>query len=106
MNHASLESFLTNTSRLPRATTLLREAGLRVMLLHLQPGEQIPEHHTPGAISVHCLTGQAVFSQGAEQFNLRPLSIISVGPAAPHSVKAEQDTLLLVTVSEQVGDKS
>lgn len=106
MNRADLESLLAEAGRLPRATTVLRESGLRVLLLNLHPGEEIPEHQTRGAITVQCLKGRAVFSQGAEQVNLRAHSIISLGPAAPHSVKADEDTLLLVTVSEPNGEKS
>lgn len=106
MNHVDLESLLAEAGRLPRATTVLRESGLRVLLLSLGPGEQIPEHQTRGAITVQCLRGRAVFSYDGEQVNLRPHWMISLGPAAPHSVKADEHTLLLVTISEPNGEKS
>jgi quercetin dioxygenase-like cupin family protein len=101
MMHVSLPDFLEDTAKLSRTTTLFRENGLRTLLLHLISGEQIPEHQTRGAITVHCLKGQATFLSGEERIELRPASLISVPPGASHSVIAQQDTLLLVTISEQ-----
>jgi quercetin dioxygenase-like cupin family protein len=102
MTHADLHSFLSDTAGLGRTTTLFRENGLRTLLLHLKSGEQVPEHQTRGAITVHCLKGEAIFSSGDERVELRPDLLLSLAPGMPHSVAAQQDTLLLVTMSEQV----
>ena len=102
MTHAGLHPFLSDSAGLARATTLFRENGLRTMLLHLKPGEEIPEHQTPGAITVHCLKGEASVLSADERIELRPAFLISLAPGMPHSVVAQQDTLLLVTVSEQI----
>ena len=102
MTHADLQSFLNDTAGVGRTTMLFRETGLRTVLLHLKAGEQIPEHQTRGAITVHCLKGEALFLSGDERAELRPDSLVSLAPGMPHSVAAEQDTLLLVTISEQI----
>ena len=102
MNHTDLQRFLSDPAALGRTTTLFRENGLRILLLHLKPGEQIPEHQTRGAITVHCVQGEATFSIGEESVVLKPASLIGVPPVAPHSVIARQDTFLLVTLWEQV----
>lgn len=102
MTHANLHPFLSDTAALPRTTTLLHENGLRTLLLHLKAGERIPEHQTRGAITVHCLKGEAVFLSGDERIELGPALLISLAPGVPHSLVAQQDTLLLVTVSEQI----
>jgi quercetin dioxygenase-like cupin family protein len=102
MSHADLHPFLSDTAGLGRTTTLFRENGLRTLLLHLKPGEQIPEHQTRGAMTVHCLKGDAIFSSGDERVELRPDSLLSLAPGMPHSVVAQEDTLLLVIISEQV----
>ena len=86
---------------LPRSTTLLLENGLRVLLLHLKPGEQIPEHQARGAISVQCLQGEATFQSGEERVELEQHTLITLGPNAPHSVSARSEALLLVTISTQ-----
>ncbi len=105
MNHSDLGRFFANTAGLPRSTTLTRETGLRTLLLHLNEGEEIPEHRTPGAITVHCLKGAAVFSSGGESVGLLPGLLVSLPPSAPHRVAARQETLLLVTMREPVGDE-
>jgi quercetin dioxygenase-like cupin family protein len=104
MTWTALENLRANTAAFPRTTPLFREAGLRTILLHLNAGENMPEHQTRGAILVHCLAGRGVFAAGEERTELRPGMLISVPPAAPHSVTAaaDQEVLLLVAISEQV----
>ena len=99
MKQTDLQSFLSNPASLPRSTTLLLEDGLRVILLHLKPGEQIPEHQTRGAISVHCLQGEAAFLSGEERVELKQHTLITLAANAPHSVSARSEALLLVTMS-------
>ena len=102
MIHTNLDPFLNDTAGLGRTTTLFRENGLRTLLLDLKTGEQIPEHQTRGAITVHCLKGEAIFVSGDERVELRPAVLLSLGPGIPHSLVAQEDTLLLVTISEQI----
>ena len=102
MTQTDLLSFIRDSAGLSRTTTLLREDGLRTLLLHLKAGEQVPEHQTRGAITVHCLKGEATFVSGAERAELSSGVLISVAPEMPHNVVARQDTLLLVTISEHV----
>ncbi len=101
MNHADLGPFLHDATELPRSTQLLREAGLRTILLHLKPGEQIPEHQTRGALTIYCLKGKSALIAGAERVEVAAAFLVSLPPGAPHSVIAEQDTLLLLTLSDQ-----
>lgn len=100
MTRIDLNSHLTNIASLPRSTTVLRENGLRCLLLHLKPGEEIPEHQAPGAITVHCLTGQASFVANTDRVELVPHALITVSAGTPHSVSAREESLLLVTVAE------
>jgi quercetin dioxygenase-like cupin family protein len=104
MTQADLQNTLNNQAGLARATTLFREVGLRTLLLHLGPGESIPEHKTNGAIMVHCLEGKGSFVAGNDRVELRPGLLLSLPPAAPHAVTAaeHEHILLLVTVSEQI----
>jgi quercetin dioxygenase-like cupin family protein len=101
MTQLDLNSHLAGMASLPRSTTLLRENDLRCLLLHLKPGEEIPEHQTRGAITVHCLAGQASFLANTDRAELVPHSLISIPAGTPHSVSAQQETLLLVTISDQ-----
>ena len=102
MTRADLNNFTNDPAALPRTTTLLREVGLRTLVLHLKAAERIPEHQTAGAILVQCVEGQGVFAAGEDIAELRPGVLISVPAAALHSVAAaeDRDLLLLVTISE------
>jgi quercetin dioxygenase-like cupin family protein len=106
MSQTDLQGFLRDDTELPRSTTLVQEKGLRTLLLHLAAGEKIPEHQTRGAITVHCLKGEGALVLPDERIGLRPGLLISVPPAAPHSVAADADLLLLVTISEQIPTSS
>ena len=106
MKHTDLQAFQNDTTALARATPLFQEHGLRGLLLHLKAGEQIPEHRTQGSISIQSLKGEAIFSSGEEQVTLRPGSLISLAPAIAHRVTAQQDTLLLVTIREEIRNQS
>ena len=102
MNQTDLQALQHDTGALPRSTTLFQEPGLRGLLLHLKTGEQIPEHSTPGSIAVHCLKGDVIFASGEEEITLRPGGMVSLPPAAPHRLAALQDSLLLVTIREEI----
>ncbi len=102
MNPTDLNAFLADPSALPRSTTILRENGLRCLVLHLKAGEQIPEHQARGAISVHCLQGEVRFSAGEEKVELRAGLLITLASGLPHALVAQQESVLLVTMSEPV----
>ena len=105
MTQVDLQDFLGKpAASVPRSTTLLRESGLRTLLLHLNAAERIPEHQTRGAITIQCLTGKGAFFIGSDRVELRPGLLLSVPAAVPHSVIAAEDKelSLLVTVSEQI----
>jgi len=106
MKHADLHAVQLDTTALPRSTTLFHEPGLRGLLLHLKAGEELPEHATPGSISVQSLKGEVIFASGKEQKTLSPGFLISLAPGVPHRVVAQQDSLLLVTIREDIRNQA
>jgi quercetin dioxygenase-like cupin family protein len=106
MKHTDLQAYQIDTTALPRSTALFHEPGLRGLLLHLKAGEELPEHSTPGAITVQCVKGEVVFASGEEQNTLTPGSLISLAAGAPHRASAQQDSLLLVTIREEIRNQA
>ena len=102
MTRTDLRPLLNAGGDLPRTTPLVRETGLRAMLLHLREGEEIPEHQNRGAITVHCMQGHVIFFAAGERVELTPGLLISLPPEVPHKLSGEADSLLLVTMSEPV----
>ena|SRR5579875_1748506 len=100
MKHVDLRSHLANALSLPRATALVQETGLRAVLFHVKAGEKLPEHQAPGAITLLCLSGKCTLAAGADQLELEPNVLASLGTGAPHSVVAHEDTLLLVAIAD------
>jgi quercetin dioxygenase-like cupin family protein len=100
MTRTDLSPLLAGAGDLPRTTPLVRENGLRALLLHLKKGDEIPEHQNRGAITVHCLQGHVVFFAAGERVELTPGVLISLPPEAPHKLSGEADSLLIVTMSE------
>jgi len=99
MKHTDLKSLANDAAALPRSTTILQESGLRVLLLHLKPGERLPEHQARNAITVQCLSGEVRFASGEETVELKPGLLISLPPGAAHGLEAQNDALLLVTLA-------
>jgi quercetin dioxygenase-like cupin family protein len=102
MTLTDLQSLLNDAGGLPRTTSLVRETGLRAMLLHLREGEEIPEHQNRGAITVQCLQGHVIFFAAGERVELMPGLLISLPPEIPHKLSGAADSLLLVTMSEPI----
>jgi quercetin dioxygenase-like cupin family protein len=102
MTRTDLQQLLNDAGPLPRTTSLVRETGLRAMLLHLREGEEIPEHQNRGAITVQCLQGHVIFFAGEERVELTPGLLISLPPELRHKLSGEANSLLLVTMSEPI----
>ena len=99
MTQKDLNSFLQDFQNLPRSTPLSQEPGLRILLLHVKQGEQIPQHHAPGAITVHCLAGSIHFYACDNVAELSPGKLVHLPPQQPHRLEAQAESLLLVTLA-------
>jgi quercetin dioxygenase-like cupin family protein len=99
IKQAELSTYVSDFSRLPRTTQLLRENGVRAFLLHLHAFEEMPEHRVKGGITVQCLQGHVLFSTADQSMELITGSVISLPAGAPHSLIARRGSLMLVTVA-------
>ena len=85
---------------------LINEPGRRLMLISMRAGHAIPEHSTPGQVTVHVLHGHVTFCEDETPCDLRSGELVSMEPSAKHRVEAHMDSVLLVTVTgiRQSGD--
>lgn len=100
MKHVELGPYLEGRSAMSRSTSVLRDAGIRALLLHLRPDEEIPEHKAKGPITVQCLHGSALFRAAAEQCEMTAGTLLSLPAEVPHSLLAREECLVLVTICE------
>ena len=88
----------TTSSALRAARTLIAgNAPLRQTVIALAAGAEMSEHENPGYATVHILSGSARLVAGPHTWELRTGSHLVV-PDERHSVQADADTVLLLSV--------
>lgn len=78
--------------------TLLKEGPLRVTLIVLSPGGGIPEHDSPGPITVQVLRGQLDVTAGDQTHSVAPGQLLAVDSTVPHGLHSEEGAAFLLTV--------
>lgn len=82
------------------AHTLLKQPGLRVVLITLAKGARIPEHRASGAITVQVLAGKIHFRVGAEALTMGRGRLVGVAGGLLHDLFAEDDSEVLLTIQQ------
>ena len=79
------------------SSLLAKTATLEVRRLILSKGREIPTHHAPGEITVHCLEGRIAFTSGGTTRELGAGQMLVLAAGEPHSVAGLEDSTVLVT---------
>lgn len=80
-----------------RVATLVKTGLLEVRQLTLPKGREVPSHHAPGQITVHCLEGRVTFTADGVPHDLKAGQMLFLEAGAPHSLVGLEDSTLLVT---------
>lgn len=80
------------------ARTLVKQQGIRVVLITMKKGARIPQHRAEGDITVHVLTGKISFCVGAEERLLGPGKLLAVARELRHDLQAVEDSEVLLTL--------
>lgn len=78
--------------------SLIKTEKLQLMQVVLPAGQSLPEHRTPGEVSVQCLEGEVVVSTPARPCRLHAGELVVLPGGELHSVLAIRDATLLITV--------
>ncbi len=78
--------------------TLVKTADMEIVRLVLPKGRDIATHSTPGEITVQCLEGQVAFTTSGRTMVLEPGHFLYLKANAPHSLRAEENASLLLTI--------
>lgn len=81
----------------PPSSMLAKTPTLEVRRLTLRGGREVPTHHAPGEITVHCLDGRIAFTASGVTRELRAGQMLVLAAGEPHSVAALEDSSVLVT---------
>lgn len=87
------------------AVTLVKDAGMRVVLVGLHEGAAIEPHKAEGPISVHLLSGAIRVTAGGENVALRPGQILTLEAGLKHDVHADEESAFLLTMGGSSADR-
>jgi quercetin dioxygenase-like cupin family protein len=78
---------------------LLKTEDLRMLLIGMEAGGRLEEHHNDGRISIHVLEGavQIRVQQQAQRFAVG--QILALDRSIPHDLEAMEDSVLLMTIA-------
>ena len=103
LHHLTQDELMLDRDLLARsgrtARTLVKEGPLRLTMLALAPGGDLPEHSTNSPVSIHILHGSAIFSTMGAEYALATSDILVLAPGVPHSARSAEGCTFLLTVA-------
>ncbi len=79
--------------------TLFKKHDHRVVLISMQSGARMKEHHADGTISLQVLRGQIRVSVNGKPHDLPTGTLFTLGASIRHDVEARNDSAFLLTIS-------
>ncbi|HSB52582.1 MAG TPA: cupin domain-containing protein [Dissulfurispiraceae bacterium] len=69
---------------------------MRVALMCLEPGQELPPHKAPLRLMMYCVEGRGVFTVGDEEIEADGKTAILCDPMVPHGFRASKGERLVV----------
>jgi len=82
-----------------QAKTLFKKHDFRVVLINMERGAHMKEHHADGTISVQVLKGKIRMNVGGKSHELAVGNLFTLGASIRHDVEALDDAAFLLTIS-------
>ncbi len=82
-----------------RQQTLYKSDGLTIALFVFERFTALPEHRATGVVNMHVLRGQVKITAENQVHELRSGQMLVLAPGLKHTVAAEQESEMLVTVN-------
>jgi quercetin dioxygenase-like cupin family protein len=84
---------------------LLKADDLRLLLIAMETGARLKEHHADGTVSIHALEGTLCIHVQAQAQDLRAGQILTIAAGIKHDVEAREDSAFLLTISWPSSEK-
>ncbi len=81
------------------ARTLFKGPDFRMVLISMDKGSILKEHHADGTISVQVLKGSIRFTAQGDEYGLRVNGVLTLGPSIKHKVEALEESAFLLTIA-------
>ena len=80
---------------------LLKAADLRLVLIAMEAGAKMKEHHADGTVSIHALQGSLCVHAQEQAHDLHAGQILTLAAGIKHDVEAREESAFLLTISWQ-----
>jgi quercetin dioxygenase-like cupin family protein len=87
------------------AKTLFKKSDFRMVLIVMEKGAILKEHHADGTISIQILKGSIDFRVQGESHTLRENSVLTLGASIKHELEAQGESAILLTIAWPTGEK-
>jgi quercetin dioxygenase-like cupin family protein len=81
------------------ARTLFKKPDFRMVLISMDKGSILKEHHADGTISVQVLKGSIRFTAQGDDHGLQVNGVLTLGPSIKHKVEALEESAFLLTIA-------
>ena len=81
------------------AKMLFKKHDLRIVLISMERGAHMKEHHADGTISVQVLSGRVRINVGGHAHELSTGNLFTLAASIRHDVEALEDAAFLLTIS-------
>ncbi len=76
---------------------------MKMALLCMEPGQEIPPHGAPSRVMMQVLEGEGEFTVGSEKIKGVAGSILPCNPGEPHGIRAVTRLVVLAVVAPNPG---
>ncbi len=84
---------------------LLKAADLRLVLIAMETGARMKEHHADGTVSIHVLQGALSVHIQEQAQDVPAGHLLTQAPGTKHDVEAREESVFLLTISWPSGEK-
>ncbi len=82
----------------PHSQLLADNKAARLVLLTLRAGKEIKEHRNASQLFLQVIKGCIVLTAADQHVTLRPAMVCQLAAGLPHQLRAEQDSVFLLTM--------
>ena len=97
-----MRPFDTNSVEIPLHGTLSQtvwsDSHVKVVVFAFDTGEELSEHRAGSAATVLVIRGRLEFRLAGEEFGLSTGGFVHMPAGAPHALRAEEPTVMLLTL--------
>jgi len=85
--------------------TLCKQGDLRLVLVCLDEGAKMEDHHADGSTALQVLNGSIRCRAGHQSAELRTRDVLTLQPSIKHSVEALEPSVFLLTIAWPPSEK-